>query len=154
MTEEEKQLLLIDLCGRLSYNVAVHCTDPDDPQVSFISYMTGDMYHNFANGTSMFDYRPLLRPMSSMTDEERKDFLTTAGYTEEETVNGRHYEYYLSDYVGTADKLKPNYEAIDWLNKHHFDYRGLLDKGLATLLSKETTRYYALLGTEIKPAKM
>ena len=41
------------------------------------------------------DLKPYLRPMSSMTDEERKEFIRVSGYEVEESVNGRHYEYYL-----------------------------------------------------------
>ena len=69
--------------------------------------------------------------MSSMTEEEKKEFIYCAGYEVEESVSGKHYEYYLRDYVGTPETPICNYDAIDWLNAHHFDYRGLIEKNLA-----------------------
>jgi len=75
--------------------------------------------------------RPCLRSMSSMTEGEKEEFIRYAGYEVEESVNGRHYEYYLKDYVGTPESPTCNYDSIDWLNSHHFDYRGLIGKGLA-----------------------
>ena len=55
----------------------------------------------------------------------------------EESINGRHYEYYLKDAcVGTLDSPTCNYDAIDWLNAHHFDYRGLIGMGLAVEASE------------------
>ena len=62
-----------------------------------------------------YQIRPYLRPMSSMTKEEIKDFFTV-----------RRFEY------DADDKLISKYgNDTDWLNAHHFDYRGLIEKGLA-----------------------
>jgi hypothetical protein len=74
---------------------------------------------------------PYLRPMSSMTEEEKKEFIEYAGYETEESVNGRHYEYYLKDFCGTPDNPSVNADGVDWLNKNMFDHRGLIPKGLA-----------------------
>ena len=52
---------------------------------------------------------PYLRPMSSMTEEERKEYQAFFNY----------------------DGVEYPEEYIDWLNAHHFDYRGLIEKGLA-----------------------
>ena len=54
---------------------------------------------------SVEDVKPYLRPMSSMTEEEYQEF----GY----------------------DVLRYTPRELDWLNEHHFDYRGLIEKGLA-----------------------
>lgn len=78
-----------------------------------------------------WEIKPYLFPLSSMTEEEKKEFIHCAEYEVEESVNGRHYEYWLKDYVGTLENPICNYNAIDWLNKNHFDYRGLINKGLA-----------------------
>ena len=59
------------------------------------------------------DIKPYLRPISSMNDEERLVYL-----------NLTH------DYTNKTYK-EPTTEIIDWLNEHHFDYRGLIEKGLA-----------------------
>ena len=69
MTREEKQLLFKDLCGRLPYGVVVRCTDSD---TDYKCFLTTDILHEIQNGYEYYDYRPYLRPMSSMTEEEKK----------------------------------------------------------------------------------
>ena len=59
-----------------------------------------------------FYIKPYLRSMSSMTEEEVDEFTQFDVY-----ANGEY--------------IMPNYEVIDWLNAHHFDYRGLIKKDLA-----------------------
>ena len=61
----------------------------------------------------------------------QKEFIEYAGYEIEESVNGRHYEYFLKDFCGTLDNPSVNADGIDWLNKKMFDYRGLIPLGLA-----------------------
>lgn len=96
MTPEEKQLLLKDLCARLSYGVVVRST-----------YYTIDIILD-----DNWTVKPYLRPMSSMTEEEKK-----------ELNNVLEFQYYSDDSCMC--------ESTDWLNAHHFDYRGLIEKGLA-----------------------
>ena len=138
MTNEERNLLIQDLCGRFPYNVIVK------KQYSFV----------FTNGTISkskkieklgledIDYlisgddcvdvlKPYLRPMSSMTEEEEDEYIEYAGYEIEESVNGGHYEYYLKDFCGTPNNPSVNANGVDWLNKKKFDFRGLIPKGLA-----------------------
>ena len=76
-------------------------------------------------------FKPYLFPMSSMTHEQRKELIAYAGYEKREEDVGYHSETYYYDLVGHENELYPNSDAIDWLNKNHFDYRGLIDKGLA-----------------------
>lgn len=71
--------------------------------------------------------KPYLRPMSSMTEEEKKEYRKTQitkWIRSVDCTNGGYYEH--------RDTLK----TFDWLNAHHFDYRGLIDKGLAIAASK------------------
>ena len=99
MTQEEKELLLKDLCARLPYGVIVK----DRNAIHELS--TGNTeFVDLFNGKCHI--KPYLRPMSSMTDEEAK---------------------------GIGEFLSGNFyvNIIDWLNAHHFDYRGLLEEGLA-----------------------
>lgn len=141
MTQEEKQLLLKDLCARLLYDVQAEGLyeeyDDNDEiiQIKKCGVITCITHNIITIGINddckLGTVKPYLRPMSSMTEEEKKEFIHCAEYEVEESVNGRHYEYYLKDYVGTPEKPICNYNAIDWLNKHHFDYRGLIGKGLA-----------------------
>ena len=148
MKPEEKDILLKDLCGRLPYNVYINdrgtphrlvniCWDGIKFVVNCSPFGTG----HGRIGTPLFDgdicyIKPYLRPISSMTDEEKKEFIEYAGYEIEESVNGRHYEYYLKDFCGTPDNPSVNANGVDWLNKKMFDFRGLIPKDLALSTDK------------------
>ena len=111
MTQEDKQLLLQDLCARLPYGVkcdrygnSYKLVDIDierelvyllrDEQYVPYSILRGDII------------KPYLRPMSSMTEEEKDE-----------------YKRVIETLLWT--------EEMDFYNKYHFDYRGLIEKGLA-----------------------
>lgn len=112
MTQESKNLLLQDLCGRLPYGVKVnHLLDTKPSNLFAIDTYRNTLYC-FRNGREEWYkvefIQPYLRPMSSITSEEEIEFQEINLYELPYTVDG-----------------------IDWLNAHHFDYRGLIDKGLA-----------------------
>lgn len=114
MTQEDKNLLLLlqDLCARLPYNVKVnHLLDTKPSDLFAIDTYRNTLYC-FRNGREEWYkvefIKPYLRPMSSVTEEEEKQFQDVNLYELPYTVEG-----------------------IDWLNAHHFDYRGLIDKGVA-----------------------
>ncbi len=124
MEEKNKQLLITDLCARLPYGVWVECCGVsgklDNVWITHF-YNGGNAVVDVNGNTDFFhdsDYfditkiKPYLRPMSSMTDEE--DIRRCA---------------FLDDIEGGIEDAIPNY--IDWLNSHHFDYRGLIEKGIA-----------------------
>jgi hypothetical protein len=69
---------------------------------------------------------PYLRPLSSMTDEEDKEYTN---------IDNRSYSC-PKDYAHI-----PAQDRIDWFNAHHFDYRGLIEKGLAIEVTKENNPY-------------
>lgn len=73
------------------------------------------------------DIKPYLRPMSSMTEEEYDQLYIDSRVKED------------SDDI--LDALANDMDAIDWLNAHHFDYRGLIPKGLAIEVTKENNLY-------------
>lgn len=137
MTEEDRQLLCKDLCGRLPHGVKYRRDswnfewDQEMSVVEVLEDIDKEGYINYHKVYKVDDIKPYLRPMSSMTEEEKKEFINYADYEVEESVNGRYYEYCLKGYVGTPETPSCNYNAIDWLNAHHFDYRGLIEKGLA-----------------------
>lgn len=111
MRQNDKELLIRDLCARLPYGVIVHLEY--DKNTSVTREMGLGSLHDI-----MFDSaegKPYLRPLSSMTEEESKEFglLQTDFY-----IDGFLYPIAASN-------------LIDWLNAHHFDYRGLIEKGLA-----------------------
>ena len=159
MTQEDKQLLLKDLAARLLYGVKVSLENEGER-------LTGVLDAIFPNENRAivaelnkpiaainvrcggFDLeenivRPYLRPMSSMTEEEfeklkeyselKYEQLDLASYQ-----NGTYkcLDFYLSEV--------PSYVVIlvfDWLNAHHFDYRGLIEKGLAIEVTEENNPY-------------
>ena len=121
MTQEDKQLLLKDLCARLPYGVIV---DYKENEFETPHWKITTIYPETLDGWIGYDKRvgagsesgsrpfkigevkPYLRPMSSMTEEEKDEY----------------------------DRLvmcNASWVVDDWLNEHHFDYRGLIKKGLA-----------------------
>lgn len=132
MTQEEKQLLLKDLCARLPYGVKCHYTpkkeDDFDHKTDF-SIRCIDKDGNIVPNNLSFrlnytveQVRPYLRPMSSMTKEERKYISDKCGFSISGPIRN---ECELIMPVLAADWL------IDFYNEHHIDYRGLIEKGLA-----------------------
>lgn len=122
MTQEEKQLLLTDLCGRLPYGIKGYLSGL---QVRIkILGVNGDyvFYKIFTQELSehIRYVKPYLRPMSSMTKEEKKEFLDAVTWE----TNGKFY-------IDECEDITFYQEKYDWLNAHHFDYRGLIQKGLA-----------------------
>ena len=138
MTQEQKELLLKDLCARLPYGVKVlyNGWDSDrDCEFSTVETLIGidDRFiytlwrdekdkHSIVEPLSITNYKPFLRPMSSMTDEERKI----------------HNGHRLSKWSTYSEHMS---ETIDWLNAHHFDYRGLIPMGLAIEVTEKNNPY-------------
>ena len=113
MTQEEKELLLKDLCARLSYQPICEFTDTENDFCTATAAL-GYSLRDFIAGKVLI--KPYLRPMSSMTEEERKEYELLANHCIVTSIGFIHFE---------AAPL------IDWLNAHHFDYRGLIPMGLA-----------------------
>ena len=122
MNQEEKQLLLKDLCARLPYKIRVKVSEVSYP-VEFDVQMLAEIKNN-----NWYEYPiPYLRPMSSMTEEEK-----------EEISQKLNYEFYIDEDAALCAederhriRLDLIEVYIDWLNKNHFDYRGFIEKGLA-----------------------
>ena len=129
MTQEEKQLLLKDLCARLPYGVYVKFKQYNEP----LCLSVKDALAICNGGEIISDLQYLyLRPMSSMTEEEEKELKSTLpfGISFSWDVNNEFIIYTDSEYDG--DHYFSCFVDIqDWLNAHHFDYRGLIKKGLA-----------------------
>lgn len=107
MTTEEKQLLLKDLCARLPYGVILN----NGAKARSIDVLT-KIVSGIGTDKKIEDTKYYLRPKSSMTEEEKK------------TLNNILEYQYCSDDSCMC-------ESTDWLNAHHFDYRGLIPMGLA-----------------------
>ena len=111
---EDKQLLLKDICARLPYGVFM---TNKKLRKTFYPLTCDDLKD--ATFDDEWDDIPYLRPMSSMTDEERKEYNDIV----KNTID--FYDCPKSEEICFFTIL------IDWLNAHHFDYRGLIEKGLA-----------------------
>lgn len=118
MTQEDKDLLLIDLCARLPYEVKVKVNEDIQGDFTLIGLTKERVFTTCEVEGKFNDFpieliKPYLYPFSSMSDEQLPYYITTLKYSEETR--------------GMVET--PN--SFDWLNKNHFDYRGLIEKGLA-----------------------
>lgn len=114
MTQEQKKLLLKDLCSRLPYGTRIYAQNADDWYDDEIStQVLSDVINE--------DYivKPYLFPLSSMTYEQNKEL---------EEIDPEFYSLICEN--GDI-YLSMNLSGYDWLNKNHFDYRGLIPMGLA-----------------------
>lgn len=110
MTREEKDLLIKDLCARLPYRVIAYASEINkngiitDVNVPYnMVNLTVDNESGKYELVPLFDIKPYLRPMSSMTDKEGEE---------------------LNEHITI-------YDDVDWMLAHHFDFRGLIEEGLA-----------------------
>lgn len=116
MTQEEKDLLIKYLCAALPYGVLVNYKIKYD-NVERATILNGNHVRDIMDGiSSWIEFKPYLRPMSSMTEEEDVFYNT----------------------VYTTLKF---YDKVDWLNSCHFDYRGLIEKGLAIKVDENNNPY-------------
>ena len=119
MTQENKELLWKDLCARLPYGVK--CCVKNNHKISGdLVGIVGENVYIYSSGHAIFsisDIKLYLLPLSSMTDEQYDKLY----------IDSRVKE----DSIDILDALANDMDAIHWLNKNHFDYRGLIEKGLA-----------------------
>ena len=118
MTNKDKQLLLADLCARLVYGVILNITlkNKYDKIVNRDIELTDDNLTYIIRDSHWIMFKPYLRPMLSMTEEEYKEYSKL---------------WNLQDEFPTDADIRFKIDVFDWLNAHHFDYRGLIEKGLA-----------------------
>ena len=117
MTQEDKKLLLRDLCGRLPYGVI--CKDTNINVIGTISQI--GLHYDMCeldkdNGDSEYCYipncKPYLFPFYSMSDEQKKEWRSLMR-------------------CGLYGMVYPTIKSFDYLYKNHIDIRGLIEKGLA-----------------------
>ena len=128
MTQEDKSLLLKDLCGRLYCGVI--CQIYDNKYGYKLLGIDGDVLHidcpvyDEGDGYVEIDYcKPYLRPMSSMSEEEKETYHNLCYEEEREELEFGEWAARIH-YHDTID-------SIDYLNSIHIDYRDLIPKGLA-----------------------
>lgn len=142
MTQKEKSLLSKDLCARLPYEIRVK--DFNKPPILRIGILlaVGNLrgtepvinYYPIHKTPKDYTYasishiKPYLRPMSSMTEKEKVEIQDLYHQNTQEVFKDpseiRGYRFY-------------DISVVDWLNRNHFDYRGLIEKGLALPAPKD-----------------
>ena len=117
MTQKDKELLLKDLCARLPYETLVYAQNAND-------WYDDEISTQVLSDAINEDYviKPYLFPLSSMTEEQYEELWKELDKDRRETL----------DRANTGQKCANPYTNVtDWYNKNHFDYRGLIEKGLA-----------------------
>ena len=132
MTQEEKELLLKDICTRLPYNVMVR-VEVNDVFIKPTDEVATASTINMFEYPQKFRITPYLRPMSSMTLDELDDCVTNDGlsYIPCPNYEGSKEECEQQRLEHSIKVFKTDGYRVDWLNKNMFDYRGLIEKGLA-----------------------
>ena len=119
MTQQDKDLLLRDLCARLPYGVKI----PFRNNSEILLGIKCDYCYTESNTPISTDgVKPFLRPLSSMTKEEKN----------------KYEEIAHNSFDGTWFST---IEPFDYLNSIHVDYRGLIEKGLAIEVTEENNPY-------------
>lgn len=130
MTQENKELLLRDLCARLPYGVKVRCDFGLDGEITEISRTKNNLYYcKYLDCKEGYCYieslKPYLFPLSSMTEEQKRNLTSLFNCHVEIT----QYEIKFSDY---HDSNMDNWNKVfNWCYKNHFDINGLITMGLA-----------------------
>lgn len=122
MTQEDKYLLLKDICPRLPYRVKVKITSEESK--NRIVYLTENNICHLTNGW-WSECKPYLFPFSSMTEEQWKE-ITDIQIKESLKSIDSNNDYMSNPLFSTVD-LK----TLDWCYTNHIDYRGLIPMGLA-----------------------
>ena len=140
MNKEERKLLYPDLCARVPHKVRCQAENglgggkTDRGVLKYVGNCNGVISHyyedvpidsGFINNVfyPIENIKPYLRPMSSMTEDEHTELFNTYHDVEIKECN-ESGDYLKASCLGDMAKY-------DWLNAHHFDYRGLIEKGLA-----------------------
>ena len=130
MIKEQKDLLFQDLCARLPYGIKVKYFSSKEfftYTIQSINPIYDQLYlwskTACFNPVSIRKIKPYLFPLSSMTDEQKKEYYNLCFEEEREEIEfgERVTKVYYHNTI----------ESIDWLNKNYFDYRNLIEKRLA-----------------------
>lgn len=132
MEREERELLFRDLSARLPYRTRIQLTEysvltgeklPSETRI--LDYYTLGKVQAYCRGVRKDEVRPYLFPMSSMTEEQEAEWYDRyiTPLCERMKPHTRKEDLMLS--------TKTHYVSIFWLLENHFDYLGLIEKGLA-----------------------
>ena len=129
MEQKDKELLLKDICGRLPYDIKckieiwIGCDVCTIYNINSIGYVE-IVEDSDTNGISIEKIKPYLYPLSSMTEEQKREYEVTLVYHDYTKGGWTIAKTFNDEYVIP-------YWFVDFCNKNHFDYRGLIPMGLA-----------------------
>lgn len=145
MSQEDKKLLIEDLCCRLQFNLICQYDrilpkgyETNHPEISGILYSIkkeDDVFYFNISGTlcQIADFKPFLRSISKMTEDECKklfEILSIDTNSETDWIKINDIGV-LRLFTETGKDFNEIANAISYLNEHMIDYRFLIDKGLA-----------------------
>lgn len=114
MVQEDKNLLLVDLCARLPYGVEIQvkewATLDTELKIGHIQRLQNDN----------IELKPYLRLLSSITKKEKEEL--------------------VKEFWG-SHTIKDRFEEVCWYLSRHFDINGLIEKGLAIAVTEENNPY-------------
>ena len=121
MTQENKALLLKDLCARLPYGVKVESVfiNPDTKEHKSCGIEVFNATSLLMIRDGLGEFKPYLFPLSSMTEEQKYEY--------DELIHSNNIKS-IEGFITTTDCSTAE---IDWLLKNNFDFRGLIPMGLA-----------------------
>lgn len=130
MTQKEKDLLIKDLCSRLSHGVKCKILETNEVKIlgsiqydgenTLFDFWEDDQKIQYGYQLYLSEFKPCLYPLSSMTEEQHKEFYDKYCWND----GGDNFEMDSCSHYYALEKF-------DWLDKNHFDYRGLIPMGLA-----------------------
>lgn len=142
--DADQELLYADLCGRLPFGVkcSVYFRNPrEDGFVGYITELSTYILEELEDleSTEVKEVRPILRRLADMTEEEQEE-LKSKVHVEDEKLFLEAINRSKAGDSSMRGKVIAHF-AADWCNVHHFDYRGLIDKGLANAVDENYNPY-------------
>lgn len=142
MSESDRKLLLIDISARLPYGLICQVSYKEDgtwhkkdmimegvfPEESYFTTDRGSTYSN--------ELKPYLRPLTSLTEDELKEYNSFSSYG----ASGVSNEFRII--------RVPNFLQLDWLNANHVDYRGMIEKDLAIAVTEDYDPYKGIVNKD------
>ena len=136
MTQEDKELLLKDLCARLPYGVKVESVfiNPDTKEHKSCGIEIFDATSILMIRDGLGEFKPYLFPLSSMTEEMLEELNANGLFKYRDTIaNVSHLESIggINEEIYTYIDIECISFLIEFFHSHHIDYRSLIEKGLA-----------------------
>jgi hypothetical protein len=135
MNKKNKELLFIDISGRLTYGVkvyiknwskidrkyyeGVYTVESAYPSLNTVLAYSDKFSVEVIVGYDDYEIKPYLIPMDMMTEDQKTELNDTLIQLELKAINNEIEHHKVAEF------------EIDFYNKNMFDYRGLIEKGLA-----------------------